>query len=109
MTTTTGSSGTRGRGTAAVPPPRGAELDRPAEVGAGTWFHNPATGEIALMRVAPADTDGQRIEADLWLQPGAAVAQPHVHAHLVERFEVVLGWVPDRRRGAARAPGRRGD
>lgn len=63
------------------------------EVPTGTWFHNPATGEIALMRAGPAETGGRRVEADLWLQPGAAVAGAHVHDHLVERFEVVRGEV----------------
>lgn len=67
--------------------------NRPAEAGAGTWFHNPASGEIARLRVGPGDTDGRRIEVDLWLQPGAAVAAPHVHAQLVERFEVLAGEV----------------
>ncbi len=63
------------------------------EVAAGAWFHNPATGELARMRVGPAETAGRRIEADLWLQPGAAVAGAHVHEHFVERFELVSGAV----------------
>ena len=58
---------------------------------AGAWLHNPATGEIA--HFAPADADGRRIEADLWLQPGAAVARAHIHDHFVERFSVLAGEV----------------
>jgi mannose-6-phosphate isomerase-like protein (cupin superfamily) len=81
-------------------------LDRPTEVGAGTWFHNPATGEIARLRVGPADTGGQRIEVDLWLQPGAAVAGAHRHAHVVECFEVLAGRVAFRIGDAERAVGR---
>jgi mannose-6-phosphate isomerase-like protein (cupin superfamily) len=61
----------------------------PADVGAGAWLHNPATGEIGHI----IDADGRRIEVDLWLQPGAAVARAHVHDHFVERFEVRTGEV----------------
>jgi len=57
---------------------------------AGAWLHNPATGEIAHFH---ADADGRRLEVDLWLQPGAAVARAHIHDHLVERFEVRAGEV----------------
>jgi hypothetical protein len=60
---------------------------------AGTWLHNPVTGELARVNVSPAETDGRRIEVDLWLQPGAAVARAHVHTHLIERFEVLAGDV----------------
>jgi mannose-6-phosphate isomerase-like protein (cupin superfamily) len=63
----------------------------PAEVAAGAWLHNPATGEIG--HVTNADADGRRIEVDLWLQPGAAVVRAHVHDHFVERFEVRTGEV----------------
>lgn len=62
-------------------------------IAAGTWIHNPATGEIGHVQVSPAQTDGRRLEADLWLQPGAAVVGAHVHDALVERFEVVDGEV----------------
>jgi mannose-6-phosphate isomerase-like protein (cupin superfamily) len=64
-----------------------------AEVAAGACLHNPATGELARVSVSPAETDGRRIEVDLWLQPGAAVARAHVHEHIVERFEVLAGEV----------------
>lgn len=58
---------------------------------AGRWLHNPATGEVA--HVLSVDDEGRRIEVDLWLQPGAAVAGKHVHNHFVERFEVREGEV----------------
>ena len=64
-----------------------------AQLKAGSWLHNPVTGELAEMLVGPADTRGRKIEADLWLQPGAAVAGAHVHDHLIERFEVIEGDV----------------
>ena len=62
-------------------------------IAAGTWIHNPATGEIGRLNVGPAETGGRGLEADLWLQPGAAVVAVHVHDHIVERFEVVAGEV----------------
>lgn len=58
---------------------------------AGSWLHNPATGEIA--QLIAADADGRRIEVDLWLQPGAAVAGAHVHDRFIERFQVETGEV----------------
>jgi mannose-6-phosphate isomerase-like protein (cupin superfamily) len=67
---------------------------------AGRWLHNPATGEIA--HVLAVDEDGRRIEVDLWLLPGAAVAGAHVHDHFVERFEVRTGEVGFQVAGAER-------
>jgi mannose-6-phosphate isomerase-like protein (cupin superfamily) len=64
-----------------------------SEAAAGAWLYNPVTGELARVNVSPAQTDGRRLEVDLWLQPGAAVARGHVHAHLAERFEVLAGEV----------------
>jgi mannose-6-phosphate isomerase-like protein (cupin superfamily) len=64
-----------------------------SESGVGRWYHNPATGELARTVIDPADNGGQLAEAELWLQPGAAVARAHVHAHFTERFEVLDGSV----------------
>ena len=75
-----------GRGPLTTPAP-----SQPAGLAPGRWLHNPATGELA--QLLEADADGRRIEVDLWLQPGAAVARAHVHDHLVERFEVREGEV----------------
>lgn len=58
---------------------------------ADRWLHNPATGEVAY--VLSVDDAGRRIEVDLWLQPGAAVAGAHIHEHFIERFEVRDGEV----------------
>ena len=71
---------------ASKPPSSPAALLDSAE-----WLHNPATGEIA--HLLAADADGRRVEVDLWLQPGAAVAGAHVHDHFIERFEVRSGEV----------------
>ena len=53
------------------------------------WLHNPATGEIG--HIVSADADGRRLEVDLWLQPGAAVARAHIHDNFDERFELRQG------------------
>jgi quercetin dioxygenase-like cupin family protein len=66
------------------------------------WLHNPVTGELARLNVAPDETDGRRLEVDLWLQPGAAVAGAHVHDSLIERFDVIAGEVGFRRGGETR-------
>jgi mannose-6-phosphate isomerase-like protein (cupin superfamily) len=79
-----------------------------AALAAGTWIRNPATGEIGHVTVGPAETDGRRLEADLWLQPGAAVVGAHVHDHIIERFEVVAGEVAFQL-GAAERVARAGD
>lgn len=63
------------------------------QVAAGTWFHNPATGEVGRVNVGPAESHGRRFEADLWLQPGAAVVGAHIHSRFIERFEVLDGEV----------------
>ena len=60
------------------------------------------------MSISPAETDERRIEVDLWLQPGAAVARAHVHEHLIERFEVVAGEVGFQI-GGRQSVARRGD
>jgi quercetin dioxygenase-like cupin family protein len=57
------------------------------------WLHNPVTGEVARVNVAPPDTGGRRLEVDLWLQPGGAVAREHVHDFLIERYEVLAGEI----------------
>ena len=71
---------------------------------ARTWLHNPVTGELARVNSAT----GRRLDVDLWLQPGAAVARAHFHEHLVERFEVHAGEV-GMRLGRAERVARHGD
>jgi mannose-6-phosphate isomerase-like protein (cupin superfamily) len=55
------------------------------------WLHNPATGEIARVNDDGSGSGGRRLDVDLWLQPGAALARPHVHDQFVERFDVQEG------------------
>lgn len=65
--------------------------DPSTALGPGAWLHNPATGELA--NVLAVDPEGRRLEVDLWLQPGAAVAGAHLHDRFVERFRVLDGEV----------------
>jgi quercetin dioxygenase-like cupin family protein len=60
---------------------------------ADRWMHNPVTGELGRLVVAPEDTDGLRMEGDLWLQPGAAVMGEHTHSALTETFAVTEGTI----------------
>lgn len=82
--------------------PIGSTAGEGSQGAAGTWLHNPATGELGRVNVAAADTGGRRIETDLWLQPGAAVVGAHVHDSLIERFEVLEGEVGFQVAGAER-------
>jgi len=75
------------------------------EAVAGDWLYNPVTGEVGRMNLGPAETGGRRVKADLWLQPGAAVAGTHVHQHFTERFEVLEGRVAFRLGDAERLAG----
>jgi quercetin dioxygenase-like cupin family protein len=68
------------------------------------WRHNPVTGELGRIRVAPEETGGRRMEGDLWLQPGAAVMGEHTHSALTEAFAVEegsIGYRLDGREGVA--------
>jgi mannose-6-phosphate isomerase-like protein (cupin superfamily) len=78
------------------------------DAAARVWLHNPVTGELARVNVSPDETAGRRLDVDLWLQPGAAVARAHVHVHLVERFHVLAGEVGVQVGGHERVT-RRGD
>jgi quercetin dioxygenase-like cupin family protein len=66
---------------------------RPGVLPTRSWGHNPVTGELAHVLVDDVATGGRRIEVELFLQPGAAVAGAHRHPTLVERFEVREGRV----------------
>ena len=57
------------------------------------WLHNPQTGELGHLTLAPEATGGLRMEGELWLQPGAAMLGEHVHSALTETFAVVEGKV----------------
>lgn len=72
---------------------------------AGTWVENRKTGELGVLRVAPEENGGRRLEADLFALPGAAVLGEHVHDHLDERFTVISGGLDLRRDGVEGSAG----
>lgn len=62
---------------------------------------NPVTGERGIVRLSP-ESDTAPLVADLYAQPGAAVAGEHVHPHSTEAFTVVRGALTFRLDGVVR-------
>jgi quercetin dioxygenase-like cupin family protein len=62
-------------------------------VNIGSELINPITGERGVVRVAPNAENGQLLVADLFIQPGGAVAGEHLHPSLEEAFTVLRGKV----------------
>lgn len=60
---------------------------------AGEIYENPVTGERVIVLEGSDDTGGDYAVADLYVAPGGAVAQAHVHETIEERFEVLEGEV----------------
>jgi quercetin dioxygenase-like cupin family protein len=60
---------------------------------AGEVYENRVQGDRFVVREGSEDTGGDRLVADLFIQPGGAVAARHVHSYITERFEVVAGTV----------------
>lgn len=76
---------------------------------AGDVLENPVTGERAVVRVGTAESSGELLVADLYVRPGGAVMDEHVHPAIEESFTVVrghLGYRLDGREGVA-GPGER--
>lgn len=68
---------------------------------------NPRSGERIVIRQSAAETHGQVLVFDLYLQPGGHVPAGHVHPRQEERFTVIDGRVRFRlgRRTIAAGPG----
>jgi mannose-6-phosphate isomerase-like protein (cupin superfamily) len=64
-------------------------------------IENPVTGERGIVRRTP-DSDSAPLVADLYAQPGAAVAGEHIHPHSTEAFTVVRGTLDFRLDGVLR-------
>ena len=60
---------------------------------AGEIYENRVQGDRVVVREGSEDTGGERLVADLYIQPGGAVAGKHVHSYITERFEVIAGTV----------------
>ena len=76
---------------------------------AGDVYENPVTGEYAVVRVGSEESGGELAIADLYVNPGGAVAGEHVHPGIEEVFTVVTGSVGFRLDGRedVAGPGRR--
>jgi mannose-6-phosphate isomerase-like protein (cupin superfamily) len=60
---------------------------------AGDTIHNPVTGERLVFRKTSADTGGQAVVIETFVQPNGFVAAAHVHPTQEERFEILRGSV----------------
>jgi quercetin dioxygenase-like cupin family protein len=60
---------------------------------AGDTIHNPVTGERIVFHQTSADTDGEAVVIETFVQPGGFVAAAHVHPSQEERFQVLRGTV----------------
>jgi quercetin dioxygenase-like cupin family protein len=64
---------------------------------AGQILENPVSGERIVFRKTAADTGGELLAFDLFLDPDGHVPGAHVHPEQEERFEVVEGTMKFRR------------
>jgi uncharacterized cupin superfamily protein len=60
---------------------------------AGDTIHNPVTGERLVFRKTSAETGGQAVVIETFVQPNGFVAAAHVHPSQEERFEILRGSV----------------
>ena len=59
----------------------------------GQTIENPVTGERLVFRRTAADTNGELVVVETFVQPHGFVAAGHVHPSQEERFEVLRGTV----------------
>ena len=72
----------------------------------GDVYTNPVTGERVVLREGSEDgRDPEHVIADLYVEPGGAVAGEHVHDSMWERFEVIAGRVGFRLDGEEKIAG----
>jgi quercetin dioxygenase-like cupin family protein len=57
----------------------------------GQSITNSVTGETLVFRTTSADTNGERVVVETFVEPNGAVAAAHVHPGQEERFEVLAG------------------
>lgn len=65
---------------------------------AGDTLVNPVTGERMIFRKTSAETNGEYVVVECFVQPDGAVAATHVHPFQEERFQVLKGAVGFRSR-----------
>jgi quercetin dioxygenase-like cupin family protein len=76
---------------------------------AGDVIENPVTGERMLFRTTSAETNGEAVVIECFVQPNGFVAKAHLHPYQEERFELLSGSVMFRLNGQtlAACPGDR--
>jgi len=74
----------------------------------GQTLRNRVTGETLVFRTTSADTNGERVVVETFVEPNGAVAAAHVHPAQEERFEVLAGEV-EFRLGKRKLVARQGD
>jgi mannose-6-phosphate isomerase-like protein (cupin superfamily) len=74
-------------------------------VRSGDVLVNPASGERAVIRVSPAEDEGQRLVVDLYLRPRGGMTGKHYHPTIHERFSVVSGSITFTLDGVQRVAG----
>ena len=57
----------------------------------GQALTNPVTGETLVFRTTSADTNGERVVVETFVEPNGAVAAAHMHPAQEELFEVLGG------------------
>ena len=57
----------------------------------GQSLTNPVTGETLVFRTTSADTNGERVVVEAFVEPDGAVAAAHLHPAQEECFEVLAG------------------
>ena len=57
----------------------------------GQSLRNSVTGETLVFRTTSADTNGESVVVEAFVEPDGAVAAAHVHPSQEERFEVLAG------------------
>jgi len=57
----------------------------------GQSLTNPVTGETLVFRTTSADSNGERVVVEAFVEPDGAVAAAHLHPAQEECFEVLEG------------------
>jgi quercetin dioxygenase-like cupin family protein len=57
----------------------------------GQTLTNPVTGETLVFRTTSAETNGERVVVEAYVEPDGAVAAAHVHPAQEECFDVLAG------------------
>ena len=60
-------------------------------IATGQSLTNPVTGETLVFRTTAADTNGEAVVVEVFVEPDGAVAAAHLHPAQEERFEVLSG------------------